>query len=318
MTVTYRPKGHPGVFDRRIFVYTQLSDKEPTAILSLRGAVTASVRTDDDYPHAMGALRLKQRTVRFGRTDKVQSERIECLNAGDKPLTPVCDEGFAATGLSFACEPGDAGTRHKRRSGRPLRPGQSPAAAPADSPAGRGTGRAAEPAHAVDRVRGNRIRNRIKTSHMKRFLRFAALLSALALLGACDDDMYVTPLEVTNNNIAGTWQLAEWNGAPLAEGSFVYIEFIRKDAKYVMYQNLDSFGTRKLTGRFVIDNDAELGAVIRGSYDYGAGDWAHRYIVTDFTETSMVWTAKDDRSDVQVFVRCDGIPDEVTGGKTEE
>ena len=49
---------------------------------------------------------------------------------------------------------------------------------------------------------------------MKRFLRFAALLSALALLGACDDDMYVTPLEVTNNNIAGTWQLAEWNGAP--------------------------------------------------------------------------------------------------------
>ena len=139
---------------------------------------------------------------------------------------------------------------------------------------------------------------------MKRFLRFAALLSALALLGACDDDMYVTPLEVTNNNIAGTWQLAEWNGAPLAEGSFVYIEFIRKDAKYVMYQNLDSFGTRKLTGRFVIDNDAELGAVIRGSYD--------------FTETSMVWTAKDDRSDVQVFVRCDGIPDEVTGGKTEE
>ena len=38
----------------------------------------------------------------------------------------------------------------------------------------------------------------------------------------------------------------------------------------------------------------------------------------DFTETSMVWTAKDDRSDVQVFVRCDGIPDEVTGGKTEE
>ena len=86
VTVTYRPKGHPGVFDRRIFVYTQLSDKEPTAILSLRGAVTASVRTDDDYPHAMGALRLKQRTV-------------------DKPLTPVCDEGFAATGLSFACEP---------------------------------------------------------------------------------------------------------------------------------------------------------------------------------------------------------------------
>jgi len=113
---------------------------------------------------------------------------------------------------------------------------------------------------------------------MKRFLRFAALLSALALLGACDDDMYVTPLEVTNNNIAGTWQLAEWNGAPLAEGSFVYIEFIRKDERH----------------------------------------GAPHYLVTAFTETLIVRTAKDDRSDVQVFVRCDGIPDEVTGGKTEE
>ena len=149
-------------------------------------------------------------------------------------------------------------------------------------------------------------------------MRFAALLSALALLGACDDDMYVTPLEVTNNNIAGTWQLAEWNGAPLAEGSFVYIEFIRKGRQVRHVPEPRQLRHPQADGPFVIDNDAELGAVIRGSYDYGAGDWAHRYIVTDFTETSMVWTAKDDRSDVQVFVRCDGIPDEVTGGKTEE
>ena len=152
---------------------------------------------------------------------------------------------------------------------------------------------------------------------MKRFLRFAALLSALALLGACDDDMYVTPLEVTNNNIAGTWQLAEWNGAPLAEGSFVYIEFIRKDAKYVMYQNLDSFGARKLTGRFAIETDEELGAIIYGNYDYSAGDWQHRYIVTDFSKTQKIWTAKDDRSDISVYERCDGIPEDITGGKTE-
>ena len=152
---------------------------------------------------------------------------------------------------------------------------------------------------------------------MKRFLRFAALLSALALLGACDDDMYVTPLEVTNNNIAGTWQLAEWNGAPLAEGSFVYIEFIRKDAKYVMYQNLDSFGARKLTGRFAIETDEELGAIIYGNYDYSVGDWQHRYIVTDFSKTQMIWTAKDDRSDISVYERCDGIPEDITGGKTE-
>lgn len=49
-----------------------------------------------------------------------------------------------------------------------------------------------------------------------------------------------------------------------------------------MYQNLDSFGARKLTGRFAIETDEELGAIIYGNYDYSAGDWQHRYIVTDF------------------------------------
>ena len=34
LTVTYYPKGHPGPFDRRIFVYTDVSGKRPAAILS--------------------------------------------------------------------------------------------------------------------------------------------------------------------------------------------------------------------------------------------------------------------------------------------
>ena len=63
-----------------------------------------------------------------------------------------------------------------------------------------------------------------------------------------------------------------------------------------MYQNLDSFGARKLTGRFAIETDEELGAIIYGNYDYSVGDWQHRYIVTDFSKTQMIWTAKDDRS----------------------
>ena len=28
----------------------------------------------------------------------------------------------------------------------------------------------------------------------------------------------------------------------------------------------------------------------------------------------MVWTAKDDLSDVSLYVRCDGIPESITGG----
>ena len=158
---------------------------------------------------------------------------------------------------------------------------------------------------------------------MKKILRFTLLSLIAAAFCACDnDEAYVAPMEVSPNNLAGTWQLAQWNGAPPAEGNYVYIEFIRKDQKYVMYQNYDSFSPRKLTGRFALTTDEELGAIIYGNYDYGAGDWQHRYIVTDLSSTSMVWTAKDDLSDVSLYVRCDGIPESITGssdnGETEK
>lgn len=104
VTVTYHPKGHPGSFYRRIFVYTQLSDKAPTAILELTGSVTASARTDDDYPYAMGVLRLKQQSVRF-TGDGVQVESIECLNTGDKALHLTCEKNLLPAGIGFTCEP---------------------------------------------------------------------------------------------------------------------------------------------------------------------------------------------------------------------
>lgn len=154
---------------------------------------------------------------------------------------------------------------------------------------------------------------------MKKILRFAVLSLALAALGSCDDDMtYVTPMEVTPNNIAGTWYLAEWKGEALPEGLYNYIDLIRKDTRYKMYQNVDSFSPRLVEGRYAIYTDEELGAIIRGEYDNGAGDWQHRYIVTDLDETSMVWTAKDDATDISVYKRCNGIPEEITGGKTAD
>ena len=85
------------------------------------------------------------------------------------------------------------------------------------------------------------------------------------------------------------------------------------DPKYGYYQTRQTDST----GRFAIETDEELGAIIYGNYDYSAGDWQHRYIVTDFSKTQMIWTAKDDRSDISVYERCDGIPEDITGGKTE-
>ena len=151
---------------------------------------------------------------------------------------------------------------------------------------------------------------------MKRFilLTISLLVASLSFV-SCDDEPIVPTepqLEVTANNIAGEWQLSSWKGAPLAEGSYVYIAFDRRERTFCIYQNLDSFSTRELTGAFYIETDPELGAVIRGSYDYDRGDWAHRYIVTSLTANEMLWVAKDDAEDVSVYVRAE-IPTDVKG-----
>ena len=149
---------------------------------------------------------------------------------------------------------------------------------------------------------------------MKRFILLTISLFALGFV-ACDDEPEVPvepQLEVTANNIAGEWQLAEWKGAQLAEGSYVYLSFDRRERTFVIYQNLDSFSTRELTGSFYIEVDPELGAVIRGSYDYDRGDWAHRYLVKSLTASEMVWVAKDDAEDQSIYVRAE-IPAEIKG-----
>lgn len=148
---------------------------------------------------------------------------------------------------------------------------------------------------------------------MRNFLRLAVFSWVLLLCAACEEDKsYVDPgLEVTPNNIAGVWKVAQWSGETLAEGCYVYIEFTRRDRTFTIYQNLDSFTARRITGAFHIDTDAELGAIIRGQYDYGNGDWRHRYIVRDLMQDRMTWIAVDDQEDVTVYERCDAIPDYV-------
>lgn len=138
----------------------------------------------------------------------------------------------------------------------------------------------------------------------------SALLGCMALGSiSCTKESApeVKTLEVNSNNISGCWELVSWKGLPLAEGAYVYIEFTRKDSLFDIYQNLDSFSVRHLTGRFAIYEDEVRGPVIRGEYDYGKGDWAHRYAVT-LTADTMVWTALDDSEDVSVYSRCSEIP----------
>lgn len=117
------------------------------------------------------------------------------------------------------------------------------------------------------------------------------------------------PLEVNTNNISGKWELVEWNGAPMAEGTYVYMD-IERGKTYTMYQNLDSFSDipHVITGSYNLATDPELGAIIRGSYDHDNGDWAHRYIIRDLYANEMIWVAKDDPSFTQKFRRVSTIP----------
>lgn len=139
-----------------------------------------------------------------------------------------------------------------------------------------------------------------------------AVAFAVMSLISCTEKPEVTVeyLDVNANNISGKWELVEWNGAPLTEGTYVYLDIVRNDRTYTMYQNLDSFTNvpHKVTGSYYIEYDPELGAILRGNYDHDSGDWAHRYIVKDLTATEMYWIAKDDRTFIQKYVRVDSIP----------
>ena len=100
------------------------------------------------------------------------------------------------------------------------------------------------------------------------------------------------------------------DGQSVAEGCYLYLELVRNDRTFTLYDNLDSFGAVVRTGRYVIETDPELGAVIRGNYDFSGGDWNHRYVVRSLTAGEMVWVATDDPRDVSVYVRTE-IPADV-------
>jgi hypothetical protein len=136
------------------------------------------------------------------------------------------------------------------------------------------------------------------------------LLSAFAFCSCVEKEEPIVYLDVNAHTISGSWQLVEWSGVSLNETTYMYVDFVRNDRTYTIYQNLDSFANvpHVVTGSFYIETDLELGAVIRGNYDHDSGDWAHRYIVKDLTETEMTWIAKDDETYVQKFVRVESIP----------
>ena len=102
--VTYYPKGHPGSFNRKFPVYTDMSGGRPAVVLELKGHVEPAVMPTWNFPVAMGPLLLKRSQVSFSG-DKLQVERILCLNAGDKPLEIKAMEALLPPFLELRCDP---------------------------------------------------------------------------------------------------------------------------------------------------------------------------------------------------------------------
>ena len=139
------------------------------------------------------------------------------------------------------------------------------------------------------------------------------ILLATAALVSCAEKNEPTvneQLDVNAHTISGSWKLVEWNGSALNESTYMYVNFVRNDRTFTIYQNLDSFTDvpHVATGSYYIETDMELGAIIRGMYDYDSGDWAHRYIVKSLTASEMIWVAKDDETYIQKFEKVDSIP----------
>jgi hypothetical protein len=78
----------------------------------------------------------------------------------------------------------------------------------------------------------------------KTFKSFISVLFASLILVSCGKEQpeVIEYLDVNANNISGSWELVDWNGSALQEGTYVFINLVRNDRTYTMYQNIDSFG----------------------------------------------------------------------------
>lgn len=104
LRLTYYPRGHAGAVAQRIFVYTDRSSREPSAVLTLRGDVRAAADQSENYPYARGALLVRQTWVRFA-TEGTQTERVACMNVGRKSLKITADTLLSSREITVRTEP---------------------------------------------------------------------------------------------------------------------------------------------------------------------------------------------------------------------
>ena len=138
----------------------------------------------------------------------------------------------------------------------------------------------------------------------------ALVVVATTLIAGCEKPApqpAVEQIPVTYSALDGCWQMTMWQGAPLAEGTFVYIDFDRATHTYVMWDNINSMYMVDSTGSFAIATEEDGRYTLSGTYDYGKGDWSNDYSVTlSDGGNTMQWRAASTTMD---FVRIEALPE---------
>jgi hypothetical protein len=104
ISVRYNPAGHPGKFERKVFVYTQ-DGNDPSAVLKLSVDVSAGADLSGEWPVQMGSIRLRRSEVTFKAGEKAV-ETLRFINAGDRPVSLDVDRDFLPACLSVSMEQG--------------------------------------------------------------------------------------------------------------------------------------------------------------------------------------------------------------------
>lgn len=112
ISVRYNPEGHPGKFERKVFVYTQ-DGNDPSAVLKLSVDVSAGADLSGEWPVQMGSIRFRRSEVTFKAGEKAV-ETLRFINAGDRPVSLDVDRDFLPACLSVSfdrdlVEPGEEG-----------------------------------------------------------------------------------------------------------------------------------------------------------------------------------------------------------------
>ena len=103
LTARYDPKGHPGKFERKIFVYTGPGN-DPAAVLRLSVDIAASADKARLYQVQMGGIRLRGKEVVFRRGEK-GVETLNFMNLTGRSLDLECETMFLPEGMSFETRP---------------------------------------------------------------------------------------------------------------------------------------------------------------------------------------------------------------------